>query len=281
MPRYSFIARDEQGQLQRGQQQSDSPATLATAMRTRGLRLLRFEEQVERLSPWEWIAKRLNPLQYIPPRGIDIELMLSQMAVMLSSGVTLLAALRTCQQQARFAPMRRMVRRINDAVRDGQPLADAFEAEKRMPQIAVQMTRVGELTGNLDSVLDKSSRTLANRRRNLSQVMTALAYPAFVCVAAVGVAAYMVIFVIPEIKKALDALGRELPAMTQLLVDLSDWIETNGASAAVISLGVLLGCVLIYQWPPSRFEIDRYALRVPLIGHVLRVGGTLTFASSL
>ncbi|MEM0926194.1 MAG: hypothetical protein AAGJ83_09190, partial [Planctomycetota bacterium] len=72
MPSYTFVARDEQGQLQRGSQQADSPSSLAAAMRARGLKLLRFQEQIERISPFEWLATRLNPLQYIPPRGLDI-----------------------------------------------------------------------------------------------------------------------------------------------------------------------------------------------------------------
>ncbi|MEM6692598.1 MAG: type II secretion system F family protein [Planctomycetota bacterium] len=281
MPRYSFIARDEQGQIQRGLEQSESPSTLNATLRARGLKLVKYEEQIEKISPLEWFTTYLNPLQYIPPRGIDIELMLSQVAVMLRSGVTLLGALRTCQQQARFAPMQRMVGRINEAVQDGQSLADALQAEKRIPQIAIQMTRVGELTGNLDTVLDKSAKSLASRRRNLSQTVTALAYPAFVTVAALGVAAYMVIFVIPEIQKVLRAMGRRLPRLPQMLMDLSDWIQTNGATSAVIVVAIILACVLFYLWPPSRFQIDRFALRVPLIGHVLRVGGTVTFASSL
>ncbi|MEM9828277.1 MAG: type II secretion system F family protein [Planctomycetota bacterium] len=281
MPVFSYIARDESGNVQRGNEQSDAPATLSAALRARGLRLVKYEEQTSRLSPGEWFSTYFNPFQYIPPRGVDIELMLSQLAVMLRSGVTLIQALRTCEHQARFAPMRRMTRRINEAVQDGESLADAFAAEKRIPKIAVQMTRVGELTGNLDVVLDKSSRTLANRRRNLSQTITALAYPAFVTVAAIGVAIYMVVVVIPEIKKALDAMGRRLPAMTQALVDTSDWIQTNGATTLVLFLGAILACVSFYLWPPSRYQIDRFALRVPLIGHVLRLGGTVTFASSL
>ncbi|MEM9366858.1 MAG: type II secretion system F family protein [Planctomycetota bacterium] len=281
MPGYRYIARDEQGQVQRGLEQSDAPSSLNATLRARGLKLVKYEEQVERITPLEWLATYLNPFQYIPPPGVDIEVMLSQVAVMLRSGVTLLAALRTCQQQARFAPMRRMVGRINDAVQDGQSLADAFEAEKRIPQIAIQMTRVGELTGNLDTVLDKSAKALSNRRRNLSQTITALAYPAFVTVAAIGVAIYMVVIVIPEIKKALDAMGRKLPGMTQTLLNISDWIQVNGAATVVIGVGVILAIVVFYLWPPSRFQIDRFALRVPLIGHVLRVGGTVTFASSL
>ncbi|MEM9943669.1 MAG: type II secretion system F family protein [Planctomycetota bacterium] len=281
MPTYNYVARNDQGQIQQGSQQADSAITLGSNLRARGLRLVKVEEQIEKVSLADWLGTYLNPLQYIPPRGIDIEMMLGQLAVMLRSGVTLLAALRTCEQQARFAPMKRMIGRINQTVQDGQSLADAFEAEKRIPQIAIQMTRVGELTGNLESVLEKSAKTLGNRRRNISQTITALAYPLFVVVAAIGVAVYMVLVVIPKIKTAVEALGRKLPWMTQTLVDISGWIQANGAATIVILGSIMLTAVVFYLWPPSRYQIDRWSLRVPLIGYVLRIGGTVTFSSSL
>ena len=281
MPAYTYAARDETGRIQQGTQEAASPAALRSSLQSRGLQLMRVREQVQRLSPWQWVGRYLNPMQYRSPRGVDIELMLAQMAVMLRSGVTLLAALRACEQQSRYQPMKRMVRRISESVQDGTSLAEALEAEKRIPQIVIQMTQVGELAGNLDEVLDSSSKTLASRRRILSQTLTALAYPVFVAVAAIGVAAYMVIFVMPEIQKALRAMGRKLPRLPQMLVDISDWIQVNGPAALAILVGVLLSCVVLYLYPATRLLFDRWVLRAPLVGHVLRLAGTVTFSSSM
>ena len=177
--------------------------------------------------------------------------------------------------------MKRLIANLSDEIQDGKPLADAMAAHSSIPPIAVQMTRVGELTGTLDSVLDQASKQLARRRRTVSNLLTALAYPVFVFLAAIGVSAYMVVFVIPEIEKALLSLGRPLPAMTQSLVDLSAWIQVNGPAVLVILVAVIMAVIFLFMWPTSRMVIDRISLRVPLIGNVLRLGGTVTFSSSM
>ena len=281
MSAFLYIARDDSGQIQRGQQQALSRAELQTSLSNRGLRLVSVRELVQKQSPLAVLGRYLNPWQWLPPRSIDIELLLSQLAVMLRSGLTLLTALKTAGEQARYIPMKRLIEKLSDEIQDGKPLADAMQSHACIPPIAIQMTRVGELTGTLDAVLDQASKQLASRRRTVSNTLTALAYPAFVFVAAIAVSAYMVIFVIPEIEKALLSLGRPLPRMTQSLVDLSAWIHVNGPSVLVIMLAVIMATVFLFMWPKSRMVIDRTSLRVPLIGNVLRLGGTVTFSTSM
>ncbi len=281
MSAFLYIARDDAGQIRRGQQQALSRAELQSSLSNRGLRLVSVREIVQKQSLPKLISRYLNPFQWLPPRSIDIELLLSQLAVMLRSGLTLLTALKTAGDQARHIPMKRLIANLSDEIQDGKPLAEAMQSHKSIPPIAIQMTRVGELTGTLDAVLDQASKQLARRRRTVSNTLTALAYPSFVFLAAIGVSAYMVVFVIPEIEKALLSLGRPLPAMTQSLVDLSAWIQVNGASVLVISVALIMAVIFLFMWPRSRLVIDRLSLRVPLIGNVLRLSGTVTFSSAM
>ena len=281
MPTYKYFARDDMGRIQRGALEANTPSSLRSALQARGLRLVRMQEEIEKLSVWQWAGRYLNPLHYRSPRNIDIELLFAQMAVMLRSGVTLLASLRACEKQSRYRPTQRMVRRISESVQDGTSLADAFEAEKHIPQIAVRMTYVGEMTGNLDTVLDSSAKTLASRRQIMSQTITALAYPLIVALVAIAVAAYMVIYVIPKVESVISSMGRKLPALPQMLMDISAWIQINGGKTTALIVGAILACVVLYLYPPTRLLFDRYALRIPVIGHVVRLTGTLTFSSSM
>lgn len=89
MPNYQYLARDESRRIQRGLLEASSPDNLRTTLQARGLRLVRLQEEVTRLTPAQWVARYLNPFQYLPPRSIEIELMFAQMAVMLRSGVSL------------------------------------------------------------------------------------------------------------------------------------------------------------------------------------------------
>lgn len=281
MPNYSYVARDDQGRIQRGTSDAATLLALRSSLQTRGLKLAAAEEVVEPFSIVEWVNRYLNPLQWIPPRSMHVEIALEQLAVMLQSGVSLLAALQSVEQQAQYAPMKRVIRQISEDVQDGASLADAFARHTCFKEMVIQMTRIGELTGNLDTVLRDASRQLTRNRQNLNSTITGLAYPVVVLVAAIGVAIYMVVVVLPELQKVLRAMGRRLPAMTQRLMDIAAWIETNGLATLVIALAVIAASVLVYLWPPGRLFIDRFSLRVPLVGNVLRLGGTITFASSM
>jgi type IV pilus assembly protein PilC len=206
---------------------------------------------------------------------------LEQLSVMLRSGVSLLSALQAVEQQAQHRPLQRVIRQISNDIQDGLSLADAMARHRCFPEVVIQMTRVGELTGNLDAVLQDSGRQMSRRRQNVSSTITGLAYPVVVLIAAFGVAAYMVIVVLPELQKVLRAMGRKLPRMTQRLMDFAGWIEVNGVATLVIAVAVIAAAVLFYLWPPGRLLVDRVSLRIPFIGNILRLGGTITFSSSM
>jgi type IV pilus assembly protein PilC len=155
-----------------------------------------------------------------------------------------------------------------------------MQRHRCFPKIAVQLVRVGEATGNLDVVLERAANQMRTRRENISNVRTAVAYPAFVAVAAILVAGYLVLFVIPELEKFLSSIGRKLPAITQSLLDLSASIRSNGITVAVLILFTIAAFVLTYRWPPGRDFVDRWVLRIPILGTVLRLSGTVTFASA-
>lgn len=281
MPNYNYLARDSNGRISRGSQEAVSATAVRTALQSRGLKLMSVQEVEEDTWNLQQLVSFLNPFQWLPPRSLDIEIALEQLAVMLRSGLSLLESLRTVSRQARFQPLRRIVDAVAESIQEGNSFADALSEHKAFPVVVVQLVRVGEATGNLDTVLDRAAGQIRTRRQNINSLVTALAYPAFVAAAAIAVAVYLVVVVIPELQKFLGAMGKRLPSMTQRLIDVSDWIQLHGITTLVIVVVATLSIVLVYLWPPGRITIDRLLLRIPVIGHVLRLSGTVTFSSSL
>jgi len=279
MPEFTYLARNASGQIQRGHMASESASALRAMIESRGERLISVKpiESKGLLGN----TKFENPLHRLPPSGVTVEVSLEQMAVMLRSGLGLLQSLQTVAEQATAPSMKKIALELCEAIQEGDSLADAMSQHKCFPPIAVQLVRVGETTGNLDIVLNRAAEQMRSRRENISNVRTAVAYPAFVGVAAIAVAGYLVVFVIPELEKFLSSIGRKLPAITQSLLDLSVGIRTNGPTVAVGIVFAILAMVLIYRWPPGRDWFDKWVLRIPVMGTVLRLAGTVTFASSL
>lgn len=277
MPEFSYLIRDTAGKMQRGRAEADSAAALRLTLESQGERLISAK-------PVEKPAGAIglyNPLHRLPPRSVVVEVALEQLALMLQSGIGILQALKTVGEQTTSRSFRAICDQMAEDIQEGDSVSDAMSKHSCFPKLVVQLAKVGETTGNLDVVLQRASQQMASRRENISNVRTAVAYPVFVGLAAVGVAGYLVVVVIPELEKFLSATGRKLPAITQSLMDLSVWIRLNGIATVAVGLLAMVAVVLAYKWPPGRAVIDRWLLRVPILGKVFRLAGTVTFASSL
>ncbi|MGC3966677.1 MAG: type II secretion system F family protein, partial [Pirellulales bacterium] len=134
-------------------------------------------------------------------------------------------------------------------------------------------------TGSLEQSVERAADTLERRRNLRGQLIMALSYPMLVLVASVGVTAFMVVGVIPKLKNFLEGMGRKLPAMTQFLVDLSDWTRMYLPHIAIGLLVLTGGFIALYCTPFGRLAVDRTALRMPVIGHLLRLAGTASFSA--
>lgn len=280
MNQFRYLARDQAGSLTRGTQVAESPQRLQSLLESTGLSLVSFSSS----SAPAGLASstKSNSLALLwRPSGRSIELALTQLAMMLRSGLDLRGSLQTVVEQSTSLPLANALRAVIHAVENGQTLQDALSSTRAFPEIVVQLVGVGETTGNLSSVLERASRHLAVRRTSINTVRMALAYPILVATAAIGIAVYLIVAVIPELQKMLMAMGRRLPRMTQSLVDLSGWLQVHVGSCLVTFFTLAAALIAFCFWPPGRLMIDRCLLRLPLIGSILRLAGTATLASSL
>ncbi len=280
MPTYAFTARDAQGRSREGAIDAASTSGVVDDLRGRGWLVLDVHEN-RPSPPATDVLAGLSPGQWLPPRSLDVEMSLRQTAVMLRSGLTLLNALTTVAEQSTRASMGRIWSQVAGDIQEGSSLADAMGEHRRFSPLVVQLVRVGEQTGQLEPVLARAADSLENRRHLRTSLLTALAYPAIVLLAAVGVTAFMAFSVIPKLEKFLSTIGRKLPAVTQLLLDVTNAVHAYAVHAAVGTLVAIVGAILIYMWPPGRMAVDRLALRVPLIGRLFRLAGTIAFANGL
>jgi type IV pilus assembly protein PilC len=91
----------------------------------------------------------------------------------------------------------------------------------------------------------------------------------------------MIYFLIPKLEKLLRAMGRPLPPSTQFLLDLSHTAQESWTQLVLVIVLLAGGLLFILKWPPGRLWLDRTMLRVPVVGHILRLSGTVMFSRSL
>ncbi len=214
--------------------------------------------------------------------SFDVEMGLRQIASMVKSGVTLLFALRVASDQSSGRSAAKAWKKVADRVFAGESFASALAADKnRFGEITVRLAEVGEKSGELEFALSRAADQMEARRNLRSTVVNALAYP-FVAVAmALAVSAFLVVSVIPKIAEFLRSSGAELPAMTEMLMDISEWTIANGLYLAGGVALFFAAWFVVRLFPSGREFEDVILLKIPVTGRILRLSGTALFARSM
>ncbi len=275
MARFDFQARDRSGGMQVGVLEEPSLQAAVNALRTRQWLVLNIEPADEDSGSGKGLG------WWLPVRAVDVEMSLRQMSVMLRSGVPLLDGTRILHENAERRELHRVWSEVSEDVLEGASMAEAMQAHRYFPPVAVYLTRVGEQTGELDLTLKRAAEIVRSRRQLQSKILTALAYPAAVFVAGIGVTLFMVFGVIPKIQRFLETLGKGLPPTTQALVDITTFFNENTAVLGGVSLTLLVLTIVAFLWEPSRYWIDRLMLKVPVLGNVFRTAASASFSRNL
>jgi len=277
MAMFSYTARDRSGQQTNDVVDSSSRDAAIMQLRGEGLLVLQINELKKNKDEQ---AYSLNPLDYRSIRSLDIENAFHQIAVMLRSGVSLLEAVDLIRKYSRIGARNVWVK-IAERIQQGGALTDALNEQGIFSNLTIQLVKVGEQTGHLSTVMDQAAKEMASTRRLKKQITGALKYPAFTLLFAIGLVVFMLTSIVPEIKKLLLIMGKPMPPITQALIDISDWFVENAVFMGVFAVVFVIVFVVLYHWPPARWWIDRFSLRLPLIGHVLRLSGTVLFCRAM
>src|ERR1044071_5226316 len=212
----------------------------------------------------------------------DFLLFNQQLAALLRAGIPILQAISMLRRRATSPRLRAVLESVEEAIRGGAALSQAFAAQgATFPRIYTASILAGERSGALDEVL---SRYVNYMRRSVGlrrKIRGALAYPAFLLFACLGMVVFLTTYVVPHMSDLFSTFGSNLPTVTVVVLAISGWFTRN-AIWLVPTLAV--SSVLIFLWsrtPPGRLTIDRFILRLPLAGRLLVQMSTAQAARSL
>lgn len=211
----------------------------------------------------------------------QVELALEELAVMLEGGVPILSALQTVASQSRHY-LSRALFCVANKLQSGKLLADSLREE--MPflgNIITGMIAAGEANGNIDKMCAYSAEYLGRKRKLKSQVIQAMAYPFLVILASIGIVTFLMWKVIPKIMKFLDKRQAKLPPITQMLVDIADYLQVNGPYLLMLPVILVIIAVLLRKNPRTAFYTDYFFLRIPVIGKVFQASNNMLWCRTL
>ena len=191
-----------------------------------------------------------------------------QFLALIHAGLPILKSLELLTQREKDEQFRIILLDISERVKGGALLSEAFEAQGMFPKVYTASLFAGEKSGGLEEVLGRFIQYQKTVNATRSKIKTALTYPSILAVLLVVLVSFLLAEVVPRFAQFYAGMDAALPAMTVLLVDISQAIRGHLISGMLISAALLVVLTMWARSIPGRSQIDRLKLRLPVIGEV-------------
>ena len=226
------------------------------------------------------LGQSLSKMLEKRPGVRDKALFSNKMAALIDAGVPIVRSLEMLASQQTQPLFKRALTAICVEVNQGTTLGSAM---RRWPMVfdrlMISMVEAGEAGGVLDETLRRLAKLQEDVAKLQNQIKGALGYPIAVLFIAIAVFLGMTIFIIPQFADIFKSLGAELPAFTQMLVDLSGFLRSPEYMLPVIAVIALAIFIFsrYYATPVGRMGVDKVLLRIPLFGDLILKSATAQF----
>jgi type IV pilus assembly protein PilC len=205
-----------------------------------------------------------------------------QLATLQDAGLPIVRSLRILEGQLKPGVLKNALMDVAEDVESGATLSEALQKHpKCFDRLYVGMIKAGEAGGVLDTILDRLAHFMEKSLKLKKKVIGALIYPIVVTIVAVGILAGIMKFVIPAFKKMFEETGITLPAMTEMLIGLSNLVTDYWyLIPAIPAVGVLI-LKGLKSHPRSKYMIDKMTLYMPVFGTIIHKSTVSRFCRTL
>lgn len=272
MAHFSYLAQDNQNKQVKGVLEAKNVQEAKSKIRSLGLYLISVRKE----------SGIIDGLGVGKVKNMDLAIFSHQFSVMISSGIPLIRALKALAEESNNKKFRSIINKISFDVENGISLSDAFGRHPKIfSNFFINLIKTGEVAGILPNVLTRLARYLEKEEDLRRKVLSSFAYPVIVGVVAIGVVAFLLIFIVPIFLAVYKTLRIDLPGPTLTLIFLSN---------AVIKFWwlilILVGVIFYIFKVLGRNEqvgliLDNFKLRIPLFGQLTRKVAVSRFVRTL
>lgn len=267
MARYQFQARNAVGKIQLGQVEAGSESEAVLKIKSQNLMPLKIIVAPQSGGAGASVAGLFTPR--VPSK--DLQIFTRQFSTLINAGIPVVDSLRILSEGKRNLLLKEAAAKVKTSIEGGRRLGDAMST---MPLVFdkfyVNMVRAGEEAGILDNILNRLAIYLEKSEKIKKQVTGAMVYPSAIIIVAGLVITGILVFIIPKFQELYSASGKALPAITQMVVDLSHFLVTKW----YIVIGGLFvtpyGLITYYRTDEGKTVFDRIFIRAPVIGDLVQ-----------
>lgn len=277
MGAFEYTAVDPRGKERKGVIEGDTPRRVRQLLRDKNLIPLSVTEIAEKESTRQQSFTFRRSMT-----ASDLAMITRQIATLVHSSMPLEEALTAVGEQSDTPRIKSIIMGVRAKVMEGHTLAEGLtDFPRAFPDLYRATVAAGEQSGHLDMVLERLADYTEGRQELRQKIMNAMIYPIVLTVLAISIVTLMLVYVVPKVVRVFTNTGQELPGLTTALIALSDFLRDYGlVLVAALGIGAWIAYRLLKNPGPRRAR-DRFLLRLPVIGRLVRGINTARFTRTL
>jgi MSHA biogenesis protein MshG len=281
VPFFAYKGRNARGELMQGVLEGADSGAVADQLFSTGVTPIDISQTTKAVSSINDDQSWWDKLKERKVTSMDVQLFSRQLYTLLKSGVPIMRGLAGLQESAISPAFGRIIKDLRESLDSGRELSSAMRRHpEAFDNFYLSMVRVGEMTGRLEEVFLRLFDHLEFERDMKNRVKEATRYPTFVIIAMALALVIVNIWVIPQFVKVFNSLHTQLPLMTRILINTSNFTVNYWP----VLLGVLIVAVVgVRTWISStagRYIWDRRKLQIPVAGKIILKATMSRFARS-
>lgn len=271
MPGYFYIVADKSGKEKRGKMEANNKDAAKELLKKDGYVLLSLEEQSQQIDLNVSFGKKMKPR--------DLSVFCRQFVSILEAGVPMKEALAMLEEQTENKKLKKSIAEVLTNIEKGNTLADAMRGESDVfPPMLINMVEAGESSGNLEMAFSRMAEQFEKEAKLKATIRKATVYPIVLIIAAIGVVAVMLLYVIPIFIDMFKEIDIEMPAFTMFVMGISEWAGTHIYIIVAVIATVFIAYKVYYRTESGRKNIDKIKMKMPLFGQLVVKSNCSRFA---
>ena len=267
---FNYLTKDPQGKRKEGEIRADSLDSAVQKLSANGqmvISLKEVDDTFDFLGPFlDEIQLSIEKIKNRIPLS-NIVFFTRQLATMFSAGLTLERAIQSLGAEEKHRKFKKILNTVSENIRKGLNLSESLARHPGVfNTLFVAMVKAGEVSGNLNEILEQLSSYLENLDDTRRKVKSAMNYPIFMILFLIGMLMVMLLVIIPKFSQVYSQLGAGLPAATRQMIDFSNWFGSNVGFLFFIVFSFFVVLWLISKTQRGGFALDSLKLKIPVFG---------------
>ena len=278
MPKFFYQAKNAAGQTVQGSIESPNETEAKIRLRAQNLNPIKVAQAVSSQRPAPggtgFFSQKVS--------AKDLQIFTRQFSTLINAGIPVVDSLKILSEGKRSDMIKMSAQSVRLSLEGGKRLGDSLAMHPAVfDRFYVNMVRAGEEAGILDTILTRLASYIEKTEKIKGQVKSALAYPAIILSVSLLVITLILVFIIPRFQTLYASGGKELPLLTQIVVDLSHLVITKWYVFAAIAVAVPWALRNYYQTPDGKDFFDRILIQSPVFGELIQKSSVAKFSRTL